>query len=104
MTAPTLTFSIDDDEWVRGIEALEMPVVEKLGNIADAIGAETVAYLRSLTNEMRPPARKGEAPRQAHPGHWADVTGQLAASYALADFFLATFVMSCRERNKRMRV
>ncbi len=50
--------------------------------ILETVGAETVAYLRSLTEEMRPPARKNGPERPAHPGHWADRTGQLALSYA----------------------
>lgn len=48
---------------------------------ANVIGAEVVAFLRSLTDEMRPPARAGEGERQAHPGGWADVRGTLANSY-----------------------
>jgi hypothetical protein len=50
--------------------------------VASAVGAETVAFLRSLTSEMRPPARSGGQLRPAHPGHWADVTGDLARAYA----------------------
>lgn len=66
----------------------------------EAIGIEATNWLRSLTAEMVPPAgsrlvvradgtshlytpprHRGEGERQAHPGHWADVTGQLALSY-----------------------
>lgn len=49
---------------------------------AHVIGAETIAFLRSLTNEMRPPARAGEGMRQAHPGGWADVRSTLELSYS----------------------
>lgn len=49
--------------------------------LAQIVGEETKTYLRSLTAEMRPPARKGEGSRRAHPGHWADVRGTLANSY-----------------------
>ena len=53
---------------------------------------EEIAYLRSLTDEMRPPAPVNSAGRyipvaertgmrRAHPGHWADVSKNLASSY-----------------------
>lgn len=48
---------------------------------AHVVGNETIAYLRSLTDTMRPPARAGEGMRRAHPGGWADVRGTLAGSY-----------------------
>jgi hypothetical protein len=44
-------------------------------------GRQVIDYLRSLTGEMRPPVEAGGAMRPAHPGHWADVTGALAAGY-----------------------
>lgn len=51
----------------------------------DAAGFEEVDWLRSHTAEMRPPAVKPNGdltgPRPAHPGGWADITGQLANSY-----------------------
>jgi hypothetical protein len=50
--------------------------------VARVAGEESVAYLRSLTDEMRPPVRKGEGARRAHPGGWADVRGTLALGYA----------------------
>jgi hypothetical protein len=49
--------------------------------VLSAVGEKVVEYLRSLTSEMRPPARAGGAERAAHPGHWADVTGELARGY-----------------------
>lgn len=47
----------------------------------DRMGIRIVAWLRRLTAELRPPARRGEPSRYAHPGHWADVTGALALGY-----------------------
>jgi hypothetical protein len=49
--------------------------------VLSEVGERVVAYLQSLTNEMRPPTRAGGAERAAHPGHWADVTGLLASNY-----------------------
>lgn len=69
------------EEGLREIEGQEL---RKLVRIFDAVGAQTITYLRSLTNVMRPPARHsiaGDGPRHAHPGGFADVTGILAASY-----------------------
>jgi hypothetical protein len=95
------------------IDRIRRQTVQKTVNFANAVGAQTIAELRSLTSEIRPPAgARTTAPmthrtvspgrlsrivqrrlparssigsghaRRAHPGHWADITGQLAASYA----------------------
>lgn len=82
-----LALSVDQPDWVEAIQAIEADAASKLRMVVEAIGPEVVAYLRSHTSEMRPPARipstrTRTGPRPAHPGHWADVTGQLAASYA----------------------
>lgn len=70
---------------VKAVKALETDALTKIELVAQAVGAETIAYLRSLTSEIRPPARRPSGvmtgPRRAHPGHWADVTSQLANSY-----------------------
>jgi hypothetical protein len=81
-----IAYSVDQPDWARQIEVLAIDAAEKMALVAEAIGVETIAYFRSLTNEMRPPARvpgtkATTGVRRAHPGHWADVTGQLAASY-----------------------
>jgi hypothetical protein len=49
--------------------------------LLELVGKRTIEYLKSLTDEARPPASGQTATRYAHPGHWADVTGELAASY-----------------------
>lgn len=66
---------------LEAVEELEKTTLDKMRPLITAVGFETVAFLRSLTQEMRPPLRKGENPRPAHPGHWADRTGHLARSY-----------------------
>lgn len=76
-----LRLDIEQPDFAPMLRALEMDAHEKLRLLLDMVGRQTVDYLRSLTGEMRPPARRGGANRQAHPGHWADVTGQLANSY-----------------------
>jgi hypothetical protein len=50
--------------------------------VLSEVGRQVIDYLRSLTSEMRPPVQAGGAMRAAHPGHWADVTGALAAGYS----------------------
>lgn len=50
----------------------------------EASGFNHVAFLRSLTSQIRPPTREvrdGEGVRNAHPGGWADITGNLSAAY-----------------------
>lgn len=49
--------------------------------IAEMVGVETIAELRSLTSEMRPPIKAGGKWRKAHPGHWADRRGTLVNGY-----------------------
>lgn len=63
------------------LEQVKGSTMQKAVRISQVVGIETVMYLRSLTDVMRPPVRKGEGPRQAHPGGWADVTGNLANAY-----------------------
>ena len=47
----------------------------------DASGFELVGFYRSLTPKIRPPVKAGEGFRRAHPGNWADITGNLANAY-----------------------
>lgn len=66
----------------KSVEATLFKTKQKAVYAAHVVGSETIAFLRSLTDEMRPPARAGEGPRRAHPGHWADIRGTLSASYS----------------------
>jgi hypothetical protein len=76
-----IRYTFDQTGFTEALKALEMTQQEKARLLLQQVGVETIAYLRSLTSEMRPPARAGGRTRPAHPGHWADVTGQLANSY-----------------------
>jgi hypothetical protein len=77
-----LRLSIQHGDYVRRIAAVQMDTVEKITLVLEQVGIETIAYLRSLTNEIRPPVKEGDAERRAHPGHWADRSGQLAGAYS----------------------
>lgn len=93
----------------QDVQSWGIPVLDMLAIVLDQVGADVVAYLRSYTNEWRPAVgsrgtsalsrvrdRKGgrkahivRAPgsgsggkRRAHPGHWADITGDLMEKYA----------------------
>lgn len=86
----------------------QMTRLDFLEIVLDQVGTDVVAWLRSYTNEWRPPAsargssvlhrvrdKKGgrsvrmvrapgsgsQGKRRAHPGHWADITGDLKAKY-----------------------
>jgi hypothetical protein len=61
--------------------SLELPFLDALEILLDHVGASVVEYLRSYTNEWRPPERGGTTRRRAHPGHWADITHDLEAGY-----------------------
>lgn len=88
VTAPQVFDTTTDPEWRRQVKELFRSEGEKsiliMRNVLDALGMETIGHLRSLTSELRPPAVPGEPDRRAHPGHWADITSVLAASYGHA--------------------
>jgi hypothetical protein len=77
-----LESSMDDESLRKALDLAGRQMLDAAPVILDAVGAETVAFLRSLTSEMQPPAKPGEPARAAHPGGWADITGQLANAYA----------------------
>lgn len=77
----SVKFTVDKPGVVEALAASSQAAQDKAEMLLASVGIETIAYLRSFTSESRPPARKGEGPRPAHPGHWADVRGQLALSY-----------------------
>lgn len=81
MSAPGFSLSIDRPDFLAALKDAESEVAQAAVGAMHVTGLETVAYLRSLTNELRPPANPGEGWRRAHPGHWADITSQLAQSY-----------------------
>jgi hypothetical protein len=66
----------------EALAKVERDVNAKIPQILDYIGHKTIEYLRSFTSERRPPYYGGGPDRAAHPGHWADRSGQLAASYS----------------------
>lgn len=80
-----LKLSAAKPKFQNAIARLERTTIEQIRFVLRSVGIETVAYLRSLTSEIRPSARRGRSmtgPRRAHPGHWADITSQLALSYS----------------------
>lgn len=80
-----IEFTIDEADYLEEIrEAVEDGIVSTLqamDRVLEMVGIETVAYLRGYTNERRPPVRRGEPERRAHPGGWSDVTENLALAY-----------------------
>lgn len=76
-----IQFQVEEADFLSAFAALEMEVARKLLMTMDQVGWEVIGYLRSLTDEIRPPARPGEPSRRAHPGGWADVTSNLANAY-----------------------
>jgi hypothetical protein len=76
-----LEFEAGSFDFLDALEALELEAIDSLFLALDSIGRETIEYLKSETDEVRPPAYSGGPERQAHPGHWADVTGDLKRGY-----------------------
>lgn len=77
-----LSLQAEKPDFGPALAALKVSTKEKSRLLLQAIGIEVIAYLRSLTAELRSPASGRSNMRQAHPGHWADITGQLAGSYS----------------------
>lgn len=63
------------------IRQIEVDTGAKVLLLLDEIGQLTVEYLQSITSERRPPVYPDQSFRYAHPGHWADRSGDLAAAY-----------------------
>jgi hypothetical protein len=77
-----MRLTIDEDS----VRAAIRSSVEQQGRLLlqalSLTGVEAITYARSLTSELRPPRRRGEGMRRAHPGHWSDITSNLANAYA----------------------
>lgn len=84
MVAPRMKLSVDKTRWRDAWKEAEGDLRWKSALLLETVGVEAVSYLRSLTDETQPSVRTGGLRRRAHPGGWADVTGQLAASYYFA--------------------
>lgn len=76
-----MIFQVEEEGFLAELAATEMDVALKLALTMDQVGWEVISFLRSLGSETRPPARPGEPDRRAHPGGWADITGNLANAY-----------------------
>lgn len=69
-------------QWIRELIESGQPLsVQTIEDALDGAGFEEINFLRSYTNEMRPPVRAGQGPRRAHPGGWSDVTNNLRNAY-----------------------
>jgi hypothetical protein len=66
----------------EAMREIEVDTKKKLRKVRDYIGIRTIAHLRELINETRPPLRAGEPARKARQGHWADDSGNLARAYS----------------------
>ena len=81
MARPMFRLSVEHGDFTKRVARLRVAEQEKMRMVSEAAAIEVIAFLRSLTDELRPPAKTGEPMRRAHPGHWADVRGHLANSY-----------------------
>jgi hypothetical protein len=76
-----IDYTVLSEDILREIEAVRISEMQKVRNVAEMVGHETIAFLRSKTGETQPPLRAGQPSRRAHPGGWADVSGNLALAY-----------------------
>lgn len=72
---------IEIDEFRQKIRDEKRNLVQRCRHVAELVANEIVNYARD-TGEYgtQPPAKAGEGKREAHPGGWADITGNLANS------------------------
>jgi hypothetical protein len=68
----------DMSDFLKGVRG---ELLAKVGLVAEVAAAATVTFLRSYINEFAEPLKKGNPPRQRHPGNWADITHDLEQSY-----------------------
>lgn len=76
--------SLQRPDWQQMVRDLQTDAETKAKLVLETVGVEIVSWLKSNTENRRPPVRingvwTGE--RFAHPGGWADVTGLLVNSY-----------------------
>lgn len=76
-----IRFDVLEPEFADAIDKLEASAQDVIKGVLEMVGIQTIAYLRSLTDEMQPPIYKAEGERPAHPGGWADISGDLARGY-----------------------
>lgn len=57
-------------------------LIEQAVKVGQAIGFASVNWFRELIAKRQPPIKKGQGPRQARQGGWADRTSNLANAYA----------------------
>lgn len=76
-----MDLQVDSAEFRKEFEELELDATLKILMLFEQVGWETISYLRSFTNKMQPPVRVNEMARRAHPGGWADISGELAGAY-----------------------
>lgn len=80
--AEEFSLTVHQQDVIEQLSQTSMAFEDIAYRILQMVGDATIAYLRSYTSEMRPPARSGDTKeRPAHPGHWADDTGALAGAY-----------------------
>lgn len=76
-----IEFKFDTPDFTEVMRTSELDALDAAQMLLEMAAVECVAYLRSFTSKMQPPVRRSELPRPAHPGGWADVTGDLARGY-----------------------
>lgn len=71
---------IETKEFRDKLRKMKASLPKKAEYVAELIAREVVEHARSLTDETKPGVKGNEGPRKKHPGNWADIRGQLAAS------------------------
>ena len=80
-----LSLSVNNDEFRAKLKRTLSDRLERGKRVVKLTATEVVNHATSLTGETRPPAKSGEGQRKAHPGGWADITGNLAISIQVGD-------------------
>lgn len=71
------------EKWLGDVIRAGLPLNDQnIVRALDAAAYEYIDFLKSYTGQMRRPVKIGEGDRQAHPGGWSDITGNLKAAFA----------------------
>ena len=95
-----ISISVNNAEFRKKLASRKKSIVEKAVRLVEVSTREGVNYAKSKTGETVPGASVNAAgnyvpvaerrPRKAHPGGWADITGNLANSIQQGEITIST--------------
>lgn len=75
-----INFSVDNAEFLAEVAMYQKNMGRRAKNVVRLTAGEAANFAKSKTSNTKPGVLPGQGPRYTHPGGWADVTSNLAAS------------------------